>query len=743
VPDTRPAQNRATPAGAPATARAGGLLAAAFGTTLFASAFLLFWLEPLVSRLVLPSLGGSPLVWNTCVFFFQVTLLAGYGYAHVLAKRLPLQGQLAAHALLLAAALASLPLALGTDARPASADPVAWLLALLAEGVGLPFLCLAATAPLLQAWFARTAHPHAADPYFLYAASNAGSLVALLAYPVLLEAVFDLSDQTRAWSAGFAAACCAVAACAAILAATRDRTAAAVPPPPHSPIHPRQALRWLGLSFVPSGLMLAVTTHITTDVASAPLFWVVPLAIYILTFVLAFARGRPARLHLPLRAQAVALAAAGAAGFAANLPIGQWAAWAVLAALPLAAFTLTAAVCHMELARSRPATSHLTAFFLIVSAGGALGGLFNVLVAPVLFDAPLEYPLLLAAACLLRPPPPDHPREDWAKRGDLLLPALLAVTVTALLGLKHPAAQPAAAALALSAMLWFSRRRVRLAFALGYCLLAPVLVSATQSLSLARSFFGIYRVYAPPGRALTVLAHGSTVHGVESTAPGERLEPMGYYHRAGPFGRLFAVLDRRPAPPRSIGLIGLGVGTLACYARPGQTWTFREIDPLIEAIARDQRWFHYLAECGNSPEVVIGDARLTLQADTGARYDLLVVDAFSSDSVPVHLITREALALYLARLRPNGLVAVHVSNRYLDLAPVVARLALDAGAPVRHLSAQGGPDPSRQSAASLVLIGAPGTDMTDFAKDGWDAPPPGTWLWTDQRSSILPAMRWR
>ena len=506
-----------------------------------------------------------------------------------------------------------------------------------------------------------------------------------------------------------------------------------------------ERLRWVVLAFVPSALMLAVTTYITTDIAATPLFWVVPLAIYIGTFMLAFARRQFIGQRTLLALQGMALAAAGLVGMYGTPTIASL-------IISLSAFTLTAAVCHTELAQRRPDVRGLTGYYLLISLGGALGGVFSALLAPVLFLGPWEYPLLLIAACLLRPPPLATRRwENWAIRGDLLLPVALTALTIALLWAASPAGpealRPAARVASIvvpgAALLWFAKRRVRLAMALAGFLLFPALVDASDTLMMARSFFGVHRVRRLPNEDLVVLQHGTTVHGMQSTRPGEELTPLGYYDAAGPFGRIFAALGRRATPITAVSVLGLGTGGLGCYARPGEAWTFREIDPVVERLARDERWFHFMAGCGNHPAVVLGDARLTLAADTAARYDLMIIDAFSSDSVPVHLITREALALYFARLKPGGIVLFHVSNRYLDLTPVVARLAADAGAPVRHLLVPPVGAELRRIGAEVVAVAAPGGELDALAADGWDVPQPGPVLWTDERSDILGVIRWR
>ena len=720
---------------------AGTLYLAAFAFSLFTSAFLLFAMEPMVSRLVLPRLGGTPSVWNTCVCFFQAGLLIGYGYAHISAARLRLPVQVALHAALLLTAMALLPLSLGHDAPPAASPPVLWLLARLTTAIGLPFAAIAATAPLLQTWFSRTTHPQASDPYFLYAASNAGSLVALLSYPSLIETTLGLSVQAACWSIGFVVTAASIIVCGT-LAVRGDTGRIVAASGPSAAIPMAERLRWLALSFIPSGLMLAVTTHITTDIASAPLFWVAPLALYILTFVAAYARRQVLSPKVLGWAQALTLIAAGC------IPLAVRAGSLPTILAPLLAFTATAAACHFELARRRPDPAHLTGYFMLISLGGALGGWFCALLAPVIFNSPLEYPLLLIAACLLRDPPPQPTNAAWAVRGDLLLPLAVGGIIVAIayfagsfagnsLGL---IVRVSMAIVPAAALLCMARRRVRFGLTLAVCFAIPIL--AVPAELSARSFFGVFRVLKDPRTQLVKLQHGTTIHGVESLRPGEALVPLSYYNHRGPFGRLFDILGRSPRPLESVGVIGLGTGALSCYKQPGQTWDFREIDPLAERLAKDERWFHFMAGCGRDIPVILGDARITLTADTVSQYDLLVVDAFNSDSVPVHLITREALALYFAHLRPGGMVAFHVSNRLLDLVPVVARMAADAGAPARHLRVENGTDVLREPATEVVVVGAPGTNLDGLTADGWDTPAAGPTLWTDDRSDIVSVVRW-
>lgn len=711
------------------------LLLPSYAATLFFSAGLLFLVQPMVTKMVLPRLGGSPAVWNTSMCFFQATLLCGYLYAHLLATRVERRAQALIHGAVLLAAAAFLPLDLTRATPPADGIPVLWLIGHLAITVGPPFFAVSATAPLLQRWFSRTDHPAAADPYFLYAASNAGSLIALLAYPLLVEPNLPLPAQSRAWALGLALVAAGIGVCW-----YGYRCHPAVDPVAQEERAPAllwsQRLRWVAFAFVPSALLLAVTAHITTDLASAPLFWVIPLALYLLTFIFAFASKPPLPHALMLRLQPLLL-----------IPLVVVSAmlhsiW--LLVLHLAFFFVTAMVCHGELARQRPPAANLTEFYLYVSLGGVLGGTFNALIAPVIFPDIWEYPLLLALACLARPAPAaDGSGARWA---DFYLPAGLLVGFTVLMyGGKFPGW---ALVLALAAgavlLLRFSERRVRFALGVAACLIVEQFVAAGSTLATARSFFGVNRVRLVEDGTLRIFQHGTTVHGVESTAPGEETIPLGYYNQSGPFGRFFTALAGRDV--RQVGIIGLGTGGLACYAKPGQTWTFHEIDPVVERIARDPRYFQFLERCGNSPRVVLGDARLTLHDVPDGHYDVLVIDAFSSDAIPLHLLTREALALYRSKLVPNGVLLFHISNRYLDLAPVIAALAEDAGMPARHLIDVVPPPASdARLSAEVVALGQPGVSL-DFlpASAGWQpmTASPGVALWTDARSDIISRIKW-
>jgi len=718
-----------------------------FGGTLFLSAALLFMVEPAFAKMVLPYLGGSPAVWNTCVVFFQAAMLAGYAYAHLLSRRLPIRAQVLIHLTLALAVSLLLPIAIPAGwAPPVDSSPVPSLLWLLLVAVGGPFFVVSSTAPLLQHWFSQTRDRSASDPYFLYAASNLGSITALLAYPSIVEPMWSLTQQRLAWTGAYGAFVAAMAACAvvalryrrtepqetAIGDATDDLAAGSV--------SWRRRLRWLALAFVPSSLMLGVTTFISTDVAAVPLLWVVPLTLYLLSFVVAFS-------SKPLINQRVAAATA-----VITIPIvvlttvaGLSVAVPGLILLHLTGFFSFALLLHRQLADDRPHPRTLTTFYLWISLGGLLGGVFNTLVAPVVFTGVAEYPLMLLAICMLRPSSP----QDAAPRSyrDVLIPLLLGGVLTAIMvAVKADliGTVPIAIGLGLLGALYRAaiNTRFRLTTGVALMLLASLIFgpSGGDVLHAERTFFGVMRVRRDDGAMRRhTLFHGNTLHGEQALDPARRHEPLSYYHHGGPIGQVMATLSDR-LQAGQIGVVGLGAGSLAAYARPGQQWTFYEIDPAVERIAGSPEYFTYLSDCGESCRVVLGDARLSL-ARAPERFDLLILDAFSSDAIPVHLMTREALQIYFDRLSPTGVVAFHISNRHLDLRPILGALAADM-----KLEAitqfDGRQDKQRGYLPSTWMVMARQRGALDQLKADprWAAPTVGPEVWTDDFSNVFKAL---
>jgi hypothetical protein len=718
------------------------LLLPVYALTLFISAGLLFFVEPMLTKMLLPQIGGTPNVWNTCLFFFQASLLLGYLYAYTLARYLGLRAQLAVHLPVLLLATVFLPLDPAAGAAPpANGSPVQWLLLRLTATVGVPFVAVAATTPLLQRWFSLTDHAAASDPYFLYASGNAGSLLALLAYPLVVEPMFPLTQQSQLWSTGFYLLVGGIFACW-ISCRIRSETQRDRPTANAAEIGVQDRFLWVIYAFVPSSLLLGVTTEITTDLVSAPLFWVIPLALYLSTFILVFARRPPLPQRWAIRLMAVLVVPLLVVPLVARwAPFGN-ATW--LLPLHLAVFFMIAMVCHGELAARRPQTSNLTEFYLCISLGGVLGGLFNALIAPVIFPDVWEYPLMIVAACLLRPAATGGGKGPVIR--DILLPAVMLVILMVFLNVKSLPSVIILAVLATMAVAlwWFSGRRLRFALGVGVWLLAGQVAMQTDAVETLRSFFGVYRVLLIDQGRTAVLIHGATIHGAESTVPGTENIPLTYYAPTGPFGSFFWAAESRH-PIKHVGVIGLGVGSLACYAEPGQEWTFHEIDPLVEKIASDGRFFHFLGICGQSARIVLGDARQTLRDVPDNFYDLIVLDAFSSDTIPVHLMTREALSLYQRKLASGGVILYHISERYVRLAPVVAALAKDAGVAAKsdiHLPR----NRSIEDTGAWVVAVAHKHDNLDFltAQLGWQ-PLTGarSALWTDERSDIISAINWR
>ena len=725
-----------------------------YALTLGLSALLMFWVQPLYARLALPLLGGAPAVWITAMLFFQAALLAGYLYAHLSVRWLGLKRQSLLHGVLLLLAFVALPVALPEGwAPPAGGMHAGWQIGLMAVGVGLPFFAVSATAPLLQRWFAHAGHARSADPYFLYSASNIGSIAALIGYPLLFEPAMRLGEQGRAWTGGYALLVLLIGWCGLIL----WRRFVAEPPGAEgaelelsSDISWRRRGMWVLLAFAPSSLMLGVTLHLSTDVAAVPLLWVVPLALYLLSFVIVFARRPllPHRWMLIFQVPVLVLLAA-TMSWSHNLL------WVELL-VHLEAFFIAAMVCHGELAARRPAALHLTEFYLWMSVGGVLGGMFNALLAPVLFDSVLEYPMMVVLVALLRPWRAGRGRRDIAL--DLVLPGLLALLMWLSSGLADGGYGIAismavfAAAVGLALLLAWRGRPLR--FALGLAVLmimAPLALKQQGFVGLGesdtihseRSFFGVNRVTAmeTPVRA-HILIHGTTVHGAQSQDENARKTPLTYYHPDGPLGQVFQAFPFWRF--NRVGAVGLGTGAAACYARPGQNWTFYEIDPVVERIARDERFFTYLADCALEADIVIGDARLSLQAAPEGSFDLLILDAFSSDAIPVHLLTREAFAMYRRKLAPGGVIMVHISNRYLDLEPVLGRITVETGFfGVTQYHDEGTNEVMLRYPSIWVVMARSPDDIIELAPDprwqplrGADAP-----LWTDDYVDIVGALR--
>lgn len=784
-----------------------------FALALFSSAALIFVLQPLFARMVTPLLGGSPQVWNASMAFFQAALLLGYLYAHLLQRVRDLRVQAAVHVLVLALAWFVLPIHVSTAlGAPDSEHPAMWLLGVLTLSVGAPFAAASATAPLLQAWYARTGRADAHDPYYLYAASNLGSFGGLLAYPALIEPLLGAQAQSAAWSAAYVGVGALIILSAALAISAHGDTPK---PPEHTAPAPswRQRAYWIAAAAVPSALSLGVTLHISTDVASAPMLWVIPLALYLATFVFAFMKGSEKMVGATLLIHPVALALMVGSYFAAGN-------WVMSVGLILAGFFFSALVCHLALSQSRPSADRLTEFYLYVSLGGVVGGAFAAFVAPLIFNNVYEFPLALAAVCLFRPrQDTDMPRltdaafaasiamggmaillmvqdpvptilimgalgaaaamiaAGWGDeskpagyRYGFLGVAVVHAALTIWLAFKHESlftrsvvegdpvlelVQPWGILLTLTSFLVLAfavhgtiqprRDNRRVAdFALGaalptavlllmlvmsgarmdsaqaliimgllFCGLAiffnrgrPIILALIVLISFVmifledarhgriitqeRSFFGVLRTREiqdsqdPTAPPLRILMHGTTIHGAQLAAPGFSRQPLTYYNPRTALGEAI-VAGLSTHEPASLALIGLGAGSTACLMRPTDHLTIFEIDPAVVRLSAEPGGdFTYVPECQPGARVELGDARLQIAEEPNDSYDVIVVDAFSSDAIPAHLLTREALALYLTKIRPTGIVVLHLSNRNLALVSEAARVARDLNAPTLY-----------------------------------------------------------
>jgi hypothetical protein len=676
-----------------------------FAGTIFLSAFLLFGIQPMFAKMVLPKLGGSPAVWSTAMVFFQAMLLAGYAYAHWLVRRFSVRRAALIHiALMVIVVAASLPIGIAAGfERPPQQGEVAWLLLLFIASVGLPFFAVSANGPLLQAWFARTGHQHARDPYFLYAASNIGSFLALLAYPFAVEPTLRLATQASAWAWGFGLLLAGITACAGLCVGRSSIAQEATPPLVAEPISAGRKLHWLFLAFVPSGLLVAATAHISTDVAAGPLLWVAPLALFLLTFVIVFQRKPLLRHGWMLNAQLL-LILCYVVAMVFVLRLG----WGGELVLHLAILFVTAMVAHGELARLRPSAAALTSFYLWMSLGGVLGGVFAALVAPLLFNSVAEYPILVVAGMLCRP------------------------GFTSL----RPSRLQAAAIVGLASI--------------G---LTGLITREMSRTDMVRSFFGVHNIHETPDGRFRVLSHGSTIHGAQrlrqddGTPVSGRPEPLTYYYTGGGIADgIDSIRQARGGTLGGVAAIGVGTGSLACQARAGEDWRFYEIDPAVIRIATDPTRFSFLNACAPATAFVIGDARLTLGDARDGSLDLVVVDAFSSDAIPVHLLTGEALALYMRKLKPDGAVLLHISNRNMELGSVVRATAAEQGLttwlndPVRTAADMA----AMKTAPMVALVLRPGVNPGPIVSGSWreQAGPGTTRPWSDDYADVVGAI-WR
>jgi len=731
-----------------------------FSVTIFLGSGLLFMVQPMTAKILLPYLGGAPAVWNTCMVFFQFVLLAGYAYAHVISTHVRYRNQAFFHLALLVGAWFCLPIHLPTNSLAGThlqTAPISWLLYQLIFMVGLPFFALSAGGTLFQKWFSNIGHKHSADPYFLYLSSNLGSLLALFAYPVLMEPFFPLLTQGHIWKWLFGALIFLVAGCGWVMVrSSKVPASSAIPGEPVSGSFPIPSLKektfWVVLSFIPSSLMLGVTTYLANNIAAVPLLWIIPLAIYLLTFILAFAQRQVLALSTWVRIlQITSLGLLMAYLMEATEP-----AWLIFLFHLLFLF-LGGLVCHRRLAISRPSPEFLTEFYIFLSLGGVMGGLFNAIAAPLAFKTVLEYPITMLLVLIFGIPIGAIPSE-FSKRKDLFYPCglglLCAVIFFALwaLGLQTPE-QRIVITFGVPLFISFFLIDYPFRFMVG---VSAILITGLflphfqdRTIYIERSFFGVSRIAQSFDHSFQLLYHGNTLHGKQFTDPQFRRIATAYFSPLGPVGSIFSVFGKTASPAAHVGIVGLGAGTLAAYAGKSQRWSFYEIDPTVIRIAQNPEFFTFLQDSkAASKTFYLGDARLMLGAAASGTFDLLILDAFSSDAPPVHLITKEALKLYLSKLNPKGLLGFNISNRFLDIQPVLAELAVTAGiSALAREDLQISPEESlagKEASQWVILTGNPRI-FHEFQLDPRWQPlrrSPDHQVWTDDFSNLLSLFRW-
>lgn len=686
------------------------------------------------------------------MLFFQILLLGGYAYAHFSNKWLGPEKQRYVQIAILGAAAITLPFSSSTSffdqirkLAPQSPDPAFLVIGALAGIVGIAFFATSSNSPTLQRWFATTDDPQASNPYFLYAASNFGSMAGLVAYPFFFEPRFGLQAQSNLWRWAFYALVILFLIASIFIKPARKDDESSTESAVDEPVTAKQRLNWVALSAVPSSLLLGCTTYLTSNVAPVPLLWVAPLALYLITFMLAFATKpllKAATLGriLPLIATPLIFPMV----IEATEPLVP------LALLHLATMFVGCWLCHSRLSENRPGVSHITEFYLWLSVGGVVGGVFNSIIAPLIFKTYLEYPLAIVLLLMVRPNFGKRTIADSEKWIRAAIPAVALLVLWAILrGIgMPPSTLRNGIIIGVPLVASFLSVDFSLSFALS---IASILVLCSllqvgaqgQVLATYRSFFGVHRVMKEAN--FITLVHGTTTHGRQSRDPAKRRLPLTYYHPSGPLGQVFTS-DNYMEGVHDIGLVGLGVGSLAAYGRPGQNMTYFEIDPEVLKIARDSGDFTFIKDSQANMKFVLGDARLTLAQAPDSSYDLLVLDAFSSDAIPTHLLTLESLQIFKSKLKPGGMIAYHVSNRYLELAPVLAATALRAGLTAYEQLDGTTDDETKEgkTQSNWVLLTTDDRPIRKLGKPAyWNLVdvPTSQKIWTDDYSNVLGAMK--
>lgn len=733
-------------------------LAVIFTMTIFLSATLLFSVQPMFTKLILPLLGGASNVWNTAMVFFQAVLLGGYIYAHLVSKHLPVKAQIAVHACVTAAGFIFLPLAVPSGiVVPESGMPTFWLLGVFGVTVGLPFFALSANAPLLQRWFSLTDHKDADNPYFLYSASNAASLIILCAYPFVIEPNTRLGGQTYSWAIGYAALLLMLLVAAfALLRRLAPATEMLKVNEEAIKASWKQKFFWIFLAFIPSSLMLGLTSFITNNIASAPFLWIMPLALYLLTFVIVFAR-KPLVSAEGLSKLFPWVVVVGFLLLAPNYPF-EIAGYEFNSSPPpilkipflLTVYFLIALYCHAILVEKRPSVSGLTEFYILMSLGGVFGGIFNALIAPVMFNSVYEFVLVLALVLFLRPSGIEMPKageSPWR----LFVIGLAAATFNVVIQLAVGSNLSlvifiSVAIVAVSSMRFAYNKFIKVGFFATLSLMAITFdLFGAESLYKDRSFYSLLSVRVEQSEHGTIhkFVHGDSFHNYQLRDPSLQNIPTSYYVEGGSIHISTEVLRQSLGGNLNVAVVGLGAGAMVCYEQPGDNWIYFEIDPAVVELARNEKYFSYIESCAPKADIRVGDARQKLKDIPANSLDMIVIDAFSSNSIPAHLVTREALELYISRMTKDGVVFFHTSNNMLDVTSVVARLAEVSGLTARYIDVDefaNNPYAEYGSRATGILMGPEPMIQTLTKGDdrflNWK-PSRHVKVWTDDYSSIL------
>lgn len=733
-------------------------LAVIFTATIFLSATLLFSVQPMFTKLILPLLGGASNVWNTAMVFFQAMLLGGYIYAHLISKYLPVKAQIIVHSFVTLAGFIFLPLAVPESVvLPESGMPTFWLLGLFGVTVGLPFFALSANAPLLQRWFSLTDHRDANDPYFLYSASNAASLIILCAYPFIIEPYTRLGGQTLSWAIGYAG----LLAMLLLTAFALTRRLAPVQKSTSTDVVQvttdwKQKAFWIFLAFLPSSLMLGVTSYMTNNIASTPFLWIMPLALYLLTFVIVFANKPIVSANgLAKLFPWVVIAGLFLIFPTLSFPVGAFnfsTALAPIVKIPLllAVYFLISLYCHSILVEKRPDVSGLTEFYILMSVGGVLGGIFNALIAPVIFNAVYEFILVLVLVLFLRPSGiqmPEAGEKPW--RLFFIGAAAAVFNVIVLKGAGYNTTYLVfitVAIMAVASLRFNINKFAKIGLFASLAIAAIVFdLFGSDKLFKDRSFYSLLAVRAEDSSHGTLhkFVHGNTSHNSQIRDPELQHIPTSYYIEGGSIHTSVEALREKLGGNLNIAVVGLGAGAMVCYEKPGDNWVYFEIDPAVVELARNTEYFSFIETCAPQADIRIGDARQRLNDIPAGSLDMIVIDAFSSNAIPAHLVTREALELYRSRMTPDGLVFFHTSNKMLDVTSVVARLSEDAGLTARYIDVSdftNNPYGEHGSLATGILMGPEAIMESVTAGDArfqnWTSSK-HVKVWTDDYSSVV------